>query len=186
MSELYKIVNDCKNKNKDSILIMVEKFTLLIKKYSKRLGYDGADTDLIITLIETINALPIFGKNVVKEDKYIVGYITTSIKHKYIYLSKKYSKAYEKEVELNLDITSTGESNIMEEERVLVRVLLDKLPELQRNIIIKKFIKDCTEVEIANELNISRQAVNRAKNRALKNLKKYLEKNIGNHKKWSS
>lgn len=173
MNELYIVVKNCQNKNKDSILKMIERFNPLIKKYSRKLNYDGADTDLIISLIETINSLPLSKSNIIKEDKYIVGYISSSIKNKYIYLSKKYSKIYEKETKLNLDISNDETSRSMEE-FILIEMLLDKLPTLQRNIIIQKFIKGYTDAEIANQLNISRQAVNRAKNRGLKNLKEYL------------
>lgn len=176
MSELYYLVNEAQQKNKNSLMEILEKFTPLIKKYSRKLNYDGSETDLIITLIETINAIPLSRTNIIKEDKYIVGYIATSIKNKYIFLSKKYSKIYEKEIELNLDIANNETSNSMEE-CILLRMLLDKLPKLQRNIIIQKFIKDFSDSEIANQLNISRQAVNRAKNRGLKNLQKYLQLN---------
>ncbi|MDU1350903.1 RNA polymerase sigma factor [uncultured Clostridium sp.] len=57
---------------------------------------------------------------------------------------------------------------------VFVKDLLNQVTELQRTILVLKFIKNYSETEIANILNISRQSVNKAKNRALLALKKYL------------
>ena len=57
---------------------------------------------------------------------------------------------------------------------IIVFQLLNRLPKLQKKIIEDKFIKDLSEEEIAETLNISRQAVNRTKNRALKTLRSIL------------
>ncbi|WP_242946813.1 sigma factor-like helix-turn-helix DNA-binding protein [Clostridium haemolyticum] len=51
------------------------------------------------------------------------------------------------------------------------------LPHLQKHIIDEVFFKDKSIVAIAEDLKISRQAVNNTKLRALKNLKKFLIEN---------
>lgn len=50
------------------------------------------------------------------------------------------------------------------------------LTELQRKIILLKYIYGYSDQEIANRLKISRQAVNRAKNRGVKIIRENYEK----------
>lgn len=53
--------------------------------------------------------------------------------------------------------------------------ILSKLPLNQRIVLKERFINQKSYIEIANELGVTRQAINRSKNRGLKNLKKYLK-----------
>lgn len=170
---LYEMVMNARTGDKEALQNLVERFQPLIKKYKRKLNYDGADTDLIICFIETIHKIPIYRDNHIINEECIVGYINKSIKNKYIYFSKKYSKVYRVEVELNLDIAG-DDANSKVEDNVSIEELLDKLSERQRRVIEGIFFKNTTEVEISRQLNISRQAVNRTKNRALKCLKEYL------------
>ncbi len=45
---------------------------------------------------------------------------------------------------------------------------------MQRTILEERYIKNYSDIEIANKLNISRQAVNKTKNKALENLRTYM------------
>lgn len=51
--------------------------------------------------------------------------------------------------------------------------MLDKLPAIQNKIIKEKFLKAKSCSEIAQELGLSRQSVNKIKNKALNILKTY-------------
>lgn len=53
--------------------------------------------------------------------------------------------------------------------------ILSKLPLNQRIVLKERFINQKSYIEIANELGVTRQAINRSKNRGLKNLNKYLK-----------
>lgn len=57
------------------------------------------------------------------------------------------------------------------EDIVLTSILIDSLTKQQKYVIAMKFIYGLSENEIAEILKISRQAVNRTKNRALQKLK---------------
>jgi RNA polymerase sigma factor (sigma-70 family) len=151
----------------ESMLAIIVKFTPLINKYCRKLNYDGAETDLIITLIETIKYIQ--KNDIISSEKQIVGYIATSIKNKYIQLSKKHGNIIKTELPLDFDKNHTLHVDIYD--NILIYELLDNLTVLQREVITKKFIKDMSDVEIAKSLNISRQAVNKIKCRALKKLK---------------
>ncbi|WPC42340.1 sigma-70 family RNA polymerase sigma factor [Clostridium sp. JS66] len=171
MEELYCLVKESKEQNKDSLMKIIEMFKPLIKKYSRKLSYDGAETDLLITFIETVLFLPIFKNENLKKDKCIVGYIHSSIKNKYIYLSKKNMNILKTETELNLDICQNEFSSSIEDS-FLMKYLVDNLNELQKKVIIQKFFYNYSDIEIGKKLKISRQAVNRIKKRALNNLRK--------------
>lgn len=56
-NNLNKLISEAQRGNKDSYIILINQFNPIIKKYSRKLGYDRADTDLIIWLIKTINKI---------------------------------------------------------------------------------------------------------------------------------
>lgn len=87
--DLYTIILESKHGNQISMLHLIEKFRPLINKYARKLNYDGADSDLIISFICIIKAIPIKTNLNLKETQQIVGYIANSIRYKYIELSKK-------------------------------------------------------------------------------------------------
>ena len=77
--------------------------------------------------------------------------------------------------ECELDPNLFQESSCEEiETKILLRNALNSLSDLQRNILIKRYFKDYSDEQIACTLNISRQAVNRTKNRALEKLRKLI------------
>ena len=175
MKNLYDLAKEAQLNNKNSMLAIIEKFNPIIKKYSRKLNYDGANSDLIIALIEITKSIPMFTNDNLKKEQYIVGYINTSIKRKYISLSKKNTEIINRETVLNIDVLledTAEESQNLIDNRIFLNILLDKLSEYQHNIIHKIFICNISEADLAKELSISRQSVNRAKNRALNNLRK--------------
>jgi RNA polymerase sigma factor (sigma-70 family) len=175
INTLYELIKESSKSNQQATLDIINKFSPLIKKYSRKLNYDGADTDLIIAIIVTINYLSkVQNPNIIDKEEHIVGYISKVIKNKYIELSKIQSHIYNTEVELNLDVVEDKLVTNLDDS-ILLTELLDKLTPLQRKVIEDSILKDKLYKEISEELGISRQAVNKLKNRALKNLKEYLE-----------
>lgn len=136
--------------------------------------YDGAESDLTIAFIEILNKIPL-EKATMKNSKFILAYINTSIKNKFIKLSKYNNAFLYNEIKLNLEITMDCNNNSIEDSLIL-NSALSNLSKYQRKIIIDKFFKEKSDIEISKELEISRQAVNKTKNIALKKLKKYLTK----------
>lgn len=57
------------------------------------------------------------------------------------------------------------------EDRLELREMLGGLTDVQQKVIIAKYLDGYSDAEIAARLHISRQAVNRAKNRAIAYLK---------------
>lgn len=173
MGNLYNLIQSSQGGDQKSTLMIIEKFYPLIRKYSKKLDYDGADSDLTICLLETICNMPIKNNPDMKRDACIVGYINVSIKNKYIYFSKKYTQI-KMETELNPNIAGETFYETIED-HVYVSWAFENLSKMQKKVLRELFIENKSVSQIANQLNISRQAVNKTKNRALKNLR---DKNI--------
>ena len=154
--------------NNESLLEIIEVFDPLLSKYSRLL--DGEDTrqELIIHLISVISKINLHNKELCK-DKVIVSYIAKSIKNEYIRLSKKKSKIILYESELNLDIEVAYDGFESEFELLdIFKILSEK-----EAYIMKLLYVYCLSVsEISAFMNISRQAVNQAKNRSLRKIKK--------------
>ena len=176
MEVLKDMVKRAKGGNEESMIELIEKFSPLIRKYSRKLNYDDAEADITIFLIETIKKIPIFNNINLNKDECIVGYINTSIKNRYISLSKKYISIVSKEIELNVNIflhcTLQDEQESIDN-HIFVTFLLDKLPHYQKQIIENIFIDNIPVTDLSKRLHISRQSVNRTKNRALSNLNKF-------------
>lgn len=165
---LYELTTKGQEGNQEAIMAIIEKFSPLIKKYNRKLNYDGADIDLTIALIEVIKAIPISKNDNFKKEEQITGYISICLKNKYIQLSKKYGRI--STMELPLYIEDIQDLNYSFEDHVFVDELLDKLTALQRDVINKKYIKNMSNVEIAKELHLRIQ-----ENRYLKQVER--EKN---------
>lgn len=173
MEKLYNLLVNSKNGNKNSTLDIIEKFNPLLNKYSRKLNYDGSYTDLIICLLETLKTIPIEHNTKLRDDSSIVAYLHVSIKHKYISLSKKNCNIISNETELNTDILGENSYSYIDE-KLFISEIIDKLCDVQKHIIKSIYINTLSESMLAKQMNISRQAINRTKNRALKNLKKAL------------
>jgi len=173
MEDLCKLIINSKMHNESSTLAILDKFSPLINKYSRKLAYDGAHTDLVICLLETIESIPVYTNKNLRNDAGIIAYINTSIKHKYIILSKKNCKITNSETELNTDFFGENPYNTVDD-KLFIQEILDKLPVFQKDVIKKIYINNIAENDLAKQLRISRQAINRTKNRALNNLRKFL------------
>lgn len=101
-NDFHFIFQKAKRGDKEALLEIILRFNSLIKKYGNKLNYDGADTDLIIALIESIDFIPIEKK--LKTDKEISPYMVAVIKNKYIKLSKKQDIINKMEIPLKEEI----------------------------------------------------------------------------------
>jgi len=168
MVELYNMIINSINGDKESTLNFIKKFNPLIIKYSRKLYYDGAETNFIICLLEILNHISICNSELSTDDR-IVGYINTCIKHKYINLSKKKDLINSNETKQDVNIIPEKSFNNIDD-YLLVYELLDNLPVFQKQIIRQIYMDNISISDLAKQLHISRQAINRA----LTNLRGYL------------
>lgn len=170
--DLYALLCNSQKGDKDSTRDLFLDFYPTIKKLSKKINYEEAETDLIISFLEfikKINTEKFFYKN----NKEIAKFINVFLKNKSVDFFRKYVLKQEEFVEINYDLLKDA-SNLDLNSNIFISELVQKLPLRQRQVIIKKFILEFSDIEIAEQLQISRQAVNSIKRRALNRLKKIL------------
>lgn len=170
MITLYETVIESKKGDKECTMELIRRFDPLIKKYSRKLSYDGSNIDLIISLLETIAYIPIDKHITLREDGCIISYINNSIKHTYINLSKKNSTILKTEKEINNDFLLETYRDCLDDV-IYVNSLIDKLSLLQQKVVKEIYFNDKSVESLTKELNVSRQSINRTKNRALKKLR---------------
>lgn len=148
--------------------IIYEQFKKLIFYYSKKSGDDDTVQELNIFLIELLYDIDIalFCEN--SKDG-IQRYIAVSLKNEFLRICRQNSKTK------NLYLKSFNQefADSYSYNDLFIKEALSNLSAKQRLIIMYKYIYNYSDTEISAELNISRQAVNRLKNRALRELKTY-------------
>jgi len=172
-SKVEDIFQKAQEGDKETLLMLIEQFMPLINKYKRKLDCDGSETDLLIKFIEIIKN----GKTIsITTDKQLIRYIKTCIRNEYIRLSKNQNKIQKSEL-LVLDANIPDKRDVYDEISIKTTVgrALNQLTSLQREIIIRSVINGEKEKDIARDLNISQQAVNKAKNKALKKLKNFFD-----------
>lgn len=159
-------------------LQLLELFDKLLKKYARLLGTEDAYEDLRLFFFELLDKLK--DKRVCNDnDGYVVSYISKSIKNQYIALSKG-----------KRAIKSTVFSDVSDEQMIYIEQIAaiedvvnitdyfpvkNKLSPREETILQQFFVGEYSIEEIAQQLGISRQAVNQAKNRALNKIRKEIK-----------
>lgn len=166
------LLYNAQNGDQDAAFLLVEKFEPLIKKYAKQLSYYCAETDLVIALLELIASIDL-NKFEDGHDGEVVNYIYITLRNKKIDFHRKSKLHAIEEIHIEPEIFTyiqTADSLNINSPWDWTSLLND-LSEKQRFVIIQKYIIGFSDVEIAERMNISRQAVNRLINRALENLR---------------
>lgn len=169
-NDIFEKIIKYKKGDEKELLEIIEMFNPLIMKYARLLDEEDTKQDLILHLIKVMKKIPTEKK---LKNKEIVGYVAKAIRNEYINLSKKRDRVKLNEVELNLDIEIEYEECEYEFEILdMFKVLSKKECFIMRLL----YVYYLSISEVADYMKISRQAVNQAKNRALKKIKKmYLE-----------
>jgi RNA polymerase sigma factor (sigma-70 family) len=170
--DLYALLCNSQKGDEEATKELFLDFYPAIKNLSKKISYEEAETDLTISFLEFIKRIDI-GKFFYKDKKEIAKFINVFLKNKSVDLFRKHVLRQEELVEINYDLLKDP-SNGDFISNIFVSELIEKLPLRQRQVIVKKFIFEFSDIEIANQLQISRQAVNSIKRRALNRLKKIL------------
>lgn len=157
-------------KDEQILLNLIEDFTPLIKKYSKKLSYEDSFQDLMLTFITVINKISL---NSYKEDKYILSYINTSIKNSFYNLNNKYCTIKNNELIVDSTLPNYG-TEVSFDSNFFITYSLDKLTPKEKLIINYLYVNDMKVIDISKKLKISRQAVNKTKNNALRKIKREL------------
>lgn len=166
---LSDLITSSKNGDDDALLEIIYRFIGTINKFSKQLKYDGARSDLIISLIEIIKELDLSNVHT-KNDGAIVNFIYRSLFNKKVDLYRK--SVYEIKEELDENIELIPDRSYTDiETKIIIKDMLKALSKLQRDVLLLRYYGDYSDKEIAEKFKISRQAVYKIRNRGLKKLK---------------
>ncbi len=165
---LINLIKKFKKHNMNVFTVIYDEFKDLILLYSARLGGEDTTQDLLIFLIELLYGIELsrFGYD---QSDTLTRYIRVSLKNKYISLSKE-NQRYKTLSEAFEDCSYLFHTN---DEYFGISEALKLLSKKQQLIITYKYIHNYSDAEISEMLDISRQAVNRLKNRALTILKEF-------------
>lgn len=182
MSELYENIVLCQQGNKNAMEYIINKFEGLINSSKMSFdqnrffnSYDIEDNkqDLVMNLLNIVKRIPIENPGF-RNEGCLVNYIYKSIKNsrRYMYANKNIQKDFIMNKYLSSMVEFGDEYYTTDiESEIFIRDLLKVLTEKEKLIIEYEFLEGKSEREISEILKISRQSVNKTKNRALKKLK---------------
>lgn len=181
MQELYEKIKLCKLGNKKVLQEVINSFDkTIIKelfKFKKMNEYDFQDkkSEITLNVLNAIKNMPIESFEY-KTDYSVKKYISKTILNRLNEIKTKEFNKTENEYKYEFDFSLFKSSDFNEPNTdIFVYDLIDKLSEKERKVIKYKYIYGKSDVEIGELLNCSRQYVNQTKNKALKNLRKFLD-----------
>lgn len=166
---LYLLFQSAQLGDEESILKLYNKFIPKIRKCARLLNYETAETDITIRFLEFIKNTNFNALNS-KSDGAVVNYTNKFFNNAYLNLLRTHMSKI-KYVYLDDENTFTNDIPYYDKRDDLEDAYLSYLTELQKKIIILKYVYGYSDDEIAKDLQISRQAVNRTKNRGLDTIK---------------
>ncbi len=176
---LFELISNAQKGNEYSTIQLVNQFNPLITKYSRKLDYEDTYQDLVLFFIKSIKDMNLNNLKS-KNDYVIIAYLNKSIQNHYIFLLKKYIKKRnellmceltdEQKYNVECKHSSNDKYDIFEELNIE-----EYLSKCECKIIYLIFKDGYSAREIAEQLGVSRQAVNQKKKRILCKIKDNLE-----------
>lgn len=160
--------------NENAYLELLNRYQKLLYKYANLLGYEDAYEDLRLFFLELVYHMhdaPVLKKG----EGAVVKYIVMSIKHKYIALSKRrgqccessFSELSDEQIAFIEGVSSEYDEHDITE----FFPVNDGLSEREKTVIRELIVEGYSVCDVAAKHNISRQAVNQMKLRALKKIR---------------
>ena len=155
---------------------LYDEFKKLIMYYAVKLHYDDSAGDLTLFFIELLYSIDL--KRFDSDESFTIKhYISVAIKNQYITLSMQNDNY----VRISNKLYDNLDGYLPDfEDRFSLLECIKTLSHKQKMIIIYRYIYGYSDNEIGVLLGISRQAVNRIKNRALITMKEFLTGEIAN------
>lgn len=167
---LKPFISAIKNQDMTAFPLVFDEFKKLIMHYAGKLRYEDAASELTLFFIELLYDIEL-SKFSEDESFSIKRYIAASIRNKYIALSV--TKCKSKNIEVTLSNEFCGYEREFDK-RLFFMMSFKKLNDMQKLVIIYHYVYGYSVAEIGEILNMSRQAVNKTKNKALEILRREL------------
>lgn len=167
-SLLYNLFVQAKDGNEVAKVEIYKKFLPCIKKLARKLRYEEAETDLVIFLLEFISNISL-RKFKDRSDREIFLYVYSFIKCKYLNIIKTLNNKKIKTEVLKVDIEYYDYYKKIELE--YISWLLSGLSDIQKKIIIGKYVYNYSNIKLSEICGISRQAIYKHKKKAFEIIK---------------
>ena len=166
---LKKLILSFRKQDVGAFELIYDEFKDIIYHYARRQNDEDIIGELTLFLIELLYRINLSNfKSDTTVD--IRKYISVSLKNKYISILRKQTKD-------NLILHDVYEEDLIYNNPAPMYMdicdAFENLTERQKSVVVCKYIYCLSEKQISQMLNISRQAVNRLKNKALIVLKEY-------------
>lgn len=168
MGEFVTLINAVKN-DKDCFILIINKMEPLIEKYARLLYKDEKEdirSELIMALWEAVTSISYYGN-----DGQVANYLCRAIKTRYFELYRNSRKVHDHEsiLEENQDVLEKSVCNRNEFDDALVNMetsrIIDTYQGIKKKIVYLVLIENLSDAEIAKQLNLSRQYINRVRRR---------------------
>ena len=161
-SNLWILVKKSQDGDKKSMEELYNMFMPLLKKYTYLTHTEDAFSEITLGFVESIMKMPINKENFKNNDKYILSYITITVRHTYISANSS-SEKYENNNCLTDDFSALASNNRTEEgnENLWLEEVRKIISDKDFKIIVLKYKYGFTEQEIANASGVTRQAINK-------------------------
>lgn len=169
---LKPLIERVRNQDMSAFSDLFDGFKRLINYYAAKLSYEDAANELTLFFIELLYSIKLSKFSDDGSDE-IRRYIAVSLKNEYIALSMKKAKSCKLENDFYESYGAFSENSL---ENLVLSDILKLLNANDKKIIIYRYLYGYSIAEIADLMDISRQAVNKRKNNALNILKKAIEK----------
>lgn len=170
---LATLIKEYQKGNQECLLPIIEKLKPAIFKYSKKLfrdDFEDSVAEMELAVMESANKIP-YAEN----EAQCLSFLINAIKNRYLELAKKSIKISDAEISLEEQFPvcpywEYGYGNC--ELRIDLGKILSGCNAKQKKILLKIIFEGKNCALVAAELNITRQYVNRIKNKWLKQIKK--------------
>lgn len=175
---LDEAIASAQHNDSDSLLVLIEKFKPLLKKYAYKLHYEDAYYDLQLDFIQIILAINLETQRK-KSEGALVNYICNSVQHAYCKRLKAVLNHPIQTIEFEASMNQI--SNLLmlpscQDSSVFSLDIASILSEREYQIIVLAYKYQLSSAEIARKLHTTRQNVNQCKKRAEQKLRTYYEK----------
>ena len=166
--ELIRYIKEYQNHQTGVFNLIYNEYKKLLYHYGKKIGERDAVYDMTSFLAELL-----FNINVLKfkEDSSedLHKYIAVCLRNKYYLMLKTGQNMICCGSELTADITEPPRDF---DNSIFIKECLSLVTKTERKILILRYFYDYSDYEISEKLHISRQAVNKARNKAIEKIRK--------------
>lgn len=167
--EIITVIGEIKEGNMVNFQRLYQYFEGLIYHFKRKSDFEDAAEELTLFLIETLYSIDT-EKFLFDDSLAICRYIAVCLRNRYILLSKKQQRERAKFTYLNENMGSDFRIGNLD-----LKEAVSLLSEKQKETVMLRYIYGFSDVEIADMLSVSRQAVNRLNRRGLNILKNYFK-----------